>query len=214
MKHAALAVAAALFAGPGAAAVTSYDTLAAFEAALPGGASTVIETFDTDGNAVVLSFAGVTATSNGAFQRVQSGQYRAATDGDVPRSVTWDLAPDTVAFAFDVFGVSEARFDGVTVTVDDGDGPQSFVLFDVLGGVVGQPASGFAGFVGEGPIASISFTGQGGSTGTQDTFGLDDARFVTTPAGPAVIPLPASLPLVLGGLGTMAALRARGRRGA
>lgn len=126
----------------------------------------------------------------------------------MPRSTTWQLPAGTIAFAFDVFNVSEARFDGATVTVDDGSGPQSFVLFELLGGVVGQPASGFAGFVGEGPIASISFTGRGGSPGTQDTFQLDNARFVTT----TPVPLPASLPLVLGGIGALAALRTRARR--
>lgn len=48
MKHLPFAAAAAaVLAVPAAAAVTSYDTLAAFEAALPGGSTIVVETFDT-----------------------------------------------------------------------------------------------------------------------------------------------------------------------
>ncbi len=207
MKFAIVAGAALFLTGTANAAVTSYDNSTDFMNALSFGSSIVSDTFDNDISAsdTIVLDNGVTSNAvrpNSVGNRVIGGEYHGFVDADGflgANTISWSLLGNTYAFGFDVRGANSTAFDGVQITVNDGSGDQSFLLYDVVNGT-GSNAAGFAGFVGTGSIASISFTGVGGAGG--DSFYFDNATFALG-SSTATVPLPAALPLMLAGFGAL-----------
>ncbi|RVU38931.1 hypothetical protein EOI86_06610 [Hwanghaeella grinnelliae] len=200
----------------GSAAVTTFDDLTAFQGALPGGTTTVTETFDSAiANAAVLNFAsGVISTAtpfSGFGHNVSSGVFNADIDFEDefsrPTSIVWTFPTGFFAIGFDAFSVNAAANAGVNVTIIDDDGAETFLLHDVIGGTFVSD-DGFAGFISTGTISSIEFTGTAFPSGL-DTFELDNATFVSQSA---VVPLPAALPLMGAALAGFGLLGWRKRR--
>ncbi|MEM9838547.1 MAG: hypothetical protein AAF830_05265 [Pseudomonadota bacterium] len=197
MKQALMGCAAALSAfGFAHAGVTTYDNLADFTAAI-GGAPTTSETFDNDipsGDPLTFD-SGVAVTKGGTVfgNRVTGGRYETFTDGDNPTTEIWTFPIPIIGFGMDVFSVNSSSFDGVQVTINDGSGDQTFVLFDILfpGGGPSN-GDGFVGFTTMSAITSVVFTGVGdGAMNVGDIWSADNLVFAQGNVAPEV-PVPAA----------------------
>lgn len=201
------------------AAVTTFNDLVAFQNALSPGASSVVETFDTETPVnTVLNFNTFTSTAtpsltapplvNGAHSVNEFGQLRIDVDfetNDATRpgrvtSVVWTFDTPIFALGFDAFAVNVASLGGALLNVDDGDGLQSFLLHDILdqGGLV---TSGFIGIIATNSITSIEFTGAPGE-GSSDAFNVDNVQTAV-----AAVPLPYALPLLASAFGILLGLK-------
>ncbi|WP_165971736.1 VPLPA-CTERM sorting domain-containing protein [Meridianimarinicoccus aquatilis] len=213
MRALTISAIATLLAAQSAQAVSLFDSSVAFNAALPVGSATTTETFGSSATGNVLTFSGITSTfapNGNTFGKhaISGGVLDLFIEGDAPILMTWDLPSDVVGLGFDVFGVNSANFDGVFITIDDGSGAQNYNLYETAGGSSSGNIDGFVGFIFAGPVASVSFSGPGGFGFSGDDFDIDNLQIVTQ-SGTSVVPLPASLPLALAGLGAFAAIRGR-----
>lgn len=198
--------------GHAAFAVTIFVERSLFEAAVTG--PLVTDTFnnDIDTADVIVFDSGTTSTKSSTgvpptLNRVAFGQFTGFVQRDGFRDITFDFPLPVTAFGGDFSSVSSllvGSFDGTSMTLS---------ISDALAG-----DAGFFGVVSDDTFSSISFSteaGQiffpGGPPVGGETFNLDN--FTIAPITIAPIPLPASLPLLVGALvvlgGTIASSRHR-----
>ncbi|MDJ0928638.1 MAG: PEP-CTERM sorting domain-containing protein [Gammaproteobacteria bacterium] len=191
--------------GPANAVVTTFDDRAAFDAAVAG-LIIVDDDFDTDiAQAQSIVFVSGVESINAApplsfftDNSVTGGLYRNAlerTNEPVNTSITWTFPVPVTGFGFDVFRADNT---GLRVTIDDGSGSQTFLIYDVIMGT-GNAANGFAGFVGMAPFSTVQFTS---APADFDSFEMDNLTFASP------IPVPAAFWL----FGSAVLLLARLRR--
>ena len=185
-----------------------YTDRTAWETAIAG--YTLFEdSFDDDiASAQSITFAsGVTSTgssapASAAVNNVSGGTYNTNNDPDGSggfQATTWQFPTAISAFGMD-FIDSASNF-GITVTGDfDGTGDLSFDTETVLGGF----GDGFIGIVGDGLFDLIVFTPTPNQLSRNEGYSIDNLAFASAPA---VIPVPASIWLVLAGLGALVATR-------
>ena len=183
-------------------AVTTFDDRTAFEAAVVG-SMIVNDDFGNDiaqGQSITFD-SGVVAENDVpplnffTDNSVTGGMYRNAmnrTNEPVTKSISWTFPIDVTGFGFDIFRADDT---GIQVSIDDGTGVQTFLIYDLLNGT-GTSAEGFVGFVGMGPFSEIEFTSLSGFDG----FEIDDLVF-------APIPLPAGFWLFGSALGLLGWIR-------
>lgn len=191
--------------------VTFFKDQASFLAATAGGTSTS-EQFSAANSTSErsISFAsGLTSEAIGGRLRSFSniplaGFYNGEVDSrrfpQAPAEIKWTLDTAVHAISFQYFestagdlGVQVGSTASNASILSNGDGS----------------LNGFFGFVSTTPVDTFSFFNRFGAAGVNQ-FAIDNLRMITLPDA-AVIPLPASLPLLLAGLGGLALMR-RGRK--
>lgn len=174
------------------AALVSFTSRAAWEAALPGTAVQQNEDFDyiiADADSITFDSGVVSAgvnPSGDARNRVTGSRYAATVNIDGTNgydTITWTFPGPVIAFGADWFTTN--TLDGATVSLAG----STFFFGDFLG----SPGDGFLGFVNDTPFASVTFSTNGG-TGNE-FFQADDLTFVVVgePAGIALFVLGAAL---------------------
>jgi hypothetical protein len=180
------------------AAVVFFDDEALFNAATVG-ISFTTDSFSNDiaqGQSTTLD-SGVISTVDAdaccGDNGVNGGVFNHALDGDADASdfINWLMPHGVTALAFDYVDIK-----GVVTTLNVG-GAQSAISTQPFG----VNGDGFFGFVSTTSISSLSF--QAGSN-SLDLFTLDNLKFSIAP-----VPLPATLPFLLAGLGGLGLLRRR-----
>jgi len=186
----------------------TVTSLAEFNAAI-GAAPTTGDPFDNDiagGLSITFDSGVVSAISGGNLanaaqdNQVTGGAFVGEVDGDgldAPMVMTWTFASPVIAFGLD-FAIT-GRLDATIV----GSG-QPIDIGNTIGGT-----SGFFGLVDTmTPFTQVQFTVFDNSR--NDAFSGDNLIFA---AAPLVIPEPGTLALFALGLGSLALLGYRGRRG-
>lgn len=187
------------------AAVMTFDDRSAFESAVTG-LTLVEDGFDThipEGGQIVFD-SGVISTrsgpapsgfNNGVIWPDSSGsslQYFAAvskTGFEFPEFVAWSFPNLITGFGFDL---SDIDVGGLQIGFDGGNGPENFLISDVLD----MLSEGFVGFVADTAFQTIIFSTADPEIG--EGYLIDNLVFTGTTA---VVPLPATLPLTLFGIG-------------
>lgn len=219
-----LAAGLAVMALPANATVMTFNDRTSFETAVAGN-TTVEEGFTMEvAGADTLVFAGglVTSTNSGGarasndnaiddeFSNPSNFIYENQIGGDGSSSstlLTWTFSTPIIGFGLDALGVADI---GLQVSIDDGSGIQTFVLFDIIAPAMGTDADGFVGFIGMGPITSITFTSS--NPDFSDGFDFDNLIFALAPDINGEIPLPAAAPLFIAGLGGLFAASRRKKK--
>jgi hypothetical protein len=189
-------------------AATVFFDRPSWEAALGADAATLtLDSFDNDiASSTFVTFdSGVASKAIGGnlsagWNAVSGGEARLSADGlgvNGPLETRWIFPTGVRALAFDFGSVS-----GFSSLVGDFDGTGIQAYFPAI--EVAAP-EGFFGIIGAAGFDTVSFLSAGGN----DNFSIDNLAFGGTVPPPAVVPLPASLPLLIGGVGAMVFL---GRR--
>ncbi len=197
----------ALLSAPSAAAIMTFDDRSLFEAAVAG-APLVEDAFDTPipGAEQITLDNGIVSTNapHSIFFDDNSvvlfddagGFYRNSVNNatnDLADSITWDFPMPITGFGFDLFF---AATDGLQVTFDGGNGPQSFLFYDINSEVT---TDGFVGFLADTAFETIVFSNA--NPLSTDSFNIDDLIFAKGTSGPTAVPLPTTLPLTLFAMG-------------
>jgi hypothetical protein len=180
--------------------ITTFSDRDAFESAL-GSATVTEDSFDNNiPNAQSITFdSGVVSqnTSNlsSLENLVSEGRYRNGLSRSNPyasETNTWTFPSEIMGVGFDV---NDAGPQGVQVTIDEGFGPQTFLLSTLIGGPNGWGPKGFVGFVSSNSFLKITFSAvsDGG-----DVYFFDNLVFAS--AEVSEVPLPAAFPLFVAGL--------------
>lgn len=213
-------IGAILLPSPASAAIMAFDDRSAFEAAVAG-APLVEDAFDnpiagaeqiTLDNGIVSTNAPVSVfpdDNSVVLFDDAGGFYRNSVNNatnDLADTIIWDFPMPVIGFGFDLFF---AATDGLQVTFDGGDGPESFLFYDINNEVT---LDGFVGFVADTAFESIVFSNA--NPLSTDSFNIDNLIFAQGTSDPTVaVPLPTTLPLTLfatGGLLFFARRRAAG----
>lgn len=184
-----------LAAAPASAVTTFFTDKAAFDAATAGFFFT-FDGFDNDIDAddVITLDSGLISTADGRLlddNSVSGGVYNNATDGDADfasQTIEWLFPAAVNAVGFDFFDVDASR---LTLTVD---GKSTSV------GLAGS--DGFFGFVSTTLVTDLIL---GNASNFVDEFDLDNLQFGAGEI--AAVPLPATLPLLMGGFVAMGVAR-------
>ncbi|NRA31380.1 MAG: VPLPA-CTERM sorting domain-containing protein [Parvularculaceae bacterium] len=174
--------------------ITTYNDRALFEAVIAGAPTIRTEGFDNNTDSMFFVHeTGLETESPNNNHLVRGSELRLVLEGDRDEPTITNVAFPLPVFAFG-FNYREANNpsdgDAAQVTINDGSGEQTFVIFNVGG------RNGFAGFVGMGTLTSVVF----GSTGGDSTFNGDFIWFDDLTFASSQVPVPAAAPLMLAGL--------------
>ncbi|WP_375174517.1 VPLPA-CTERM sorting domain-containing protein [Pseudooceanicola sp.] len=216
-----------LMAGPALAVVVGFSDKASFDAAVASATGMSLEEFDVayeapNDNQQFASGLIVTADFLSDSFRVQSysGNNRLEARVDGPKGHNWSFATGVNAFGFEIYNAGpdgrDVEGEELRITVDDGSGPQSFILSELAGGL-----NGYVGFIGAAPFQSVRFDAEDiatiGGKEIRDRYQVDNVVMydgVVLPKTGAEVPIGATAPLLIGGLGVFGLLRRRvARRG-
>lgn len=199
-------------------AATIFTDRDAWQASAPG--AMLVETFENNiGTADSIMFdSGIIATKStpgvpATLNRVNGGDYDGFVVRDDFRTITWTLPQPVTAFGADFSG-GGSNFASLFVTAQFTDSPaETFSIADALGN-----AAGFLGFSGSQTVSSLLFTTDAGvvffpgaAPAGGQLFSVDNVALASAPPI-APVPLPATLPLMLGLLGIGGAFGWRHRR--
>ncbi len=201
------------------AATQTFTDQAAFLAAI-GGVPTTTETFDISdqllsGTGTVFN-TGVTVTpfAASADNRVQDEVLRLSVDNDSGNATN---PANPLTSLIEIMLPNASRFFGIDFGSTSGSGGignnsgtmlDDNLAFNFSTLSPGQTTSGYSGFFGliaDDAFTKISFSSEGIGNFTDDDFRADNLVFEAV----APIPVPAGLPLLLGGMAVFGALRAR-----
>lgn len=194
-----------------AATLTSVDR-ATFASAVLGG-SISSDNYDTTAVGSAPTTAGVTYTAS-LGSAIVTNSFLTSTNPNglgstsvgffqATETITFDFSVAITAFAIDIntFATSDGAY---TATLNTGDTIDS--IFETFSG---QATGQFLGFVSDTAFTSLTLTGVNGVTDPNETYTLDTLIYGDAKAVTNVVPLPASLPLLLAGFGLFFGLRRR-----
>ena len=202
-----LAAAAVLLAPVAASATTVFTDRAVWQASAPG--ARVVDSFDADiATADTVTFgSGITASKSSTgipptLNRVKLGEYDGFLVRDDFRTITWTLPQPATAFGAD-FNGGGFELSSLFVTASYSDNAaETFSISDAL-----AQADGFFGLSGSRSISSLLFSTDTGIVTSPGSIPLGGQSFsadnvsLGSVAPIAPVPLPAALPLMLGGIG-------------
>lgn len=196
------------------ASVIAYSSEAEFLAAIGSADATYLESFQSPygGPRTYQAFdSGLIVTadqSSDSFRVISDGgeiKLEARVDGS--NAHHWTFAAGVNAFGFQIFdaGSGSALAEEVQMTINDGSGPQTFVLSVLAGG-----QSGYVGFFADAPIQSVLIDAVP-INGSNDRYLVDNVKMFAGATPVSTVPLGASGAFLVAGLGAIGALRRKAR---